>query len=253
MARITLKNSKEIEGLRKAGHLVAETFKLLEPHVKPGVSLLELDRIAEEFIRSQGAIPAYVGYSNGITPFPNTLCISVNEVICHGIPSPRKLREGDIVGVDIGVKLGGFYGDACYTYTVGSVSPATQRLVDTARECLEAGIREVKPGARIGDIGAAIQELAEGRGYGVVREYIGHGVGRNLHEAPDVPHFGRRGTGTKLVPGMVFTIEPMINAGGYETEVLEDTWTVVTRDRSLSAQFEHTVAVTESGVDILTL
>lgn len=249
MARITLKNKAEIEALRRAGHLVAQTFEVLAPHVKPGVSLLELDKMAEEYIRSQGAIPAYIGYRG----FPNTICTAVNEGICHGIPSGYRLREGDIVGVDIGVKQEGFYGDACFTYTVGHVHPNAQKLVDTAKECLMNAIAEVKPGKRLGDIGAAIQELAESRGYSVVREYIGHGIGRNLHEAPDVKHFGTRGTGIKLQAGMVFTIEPMINAGRAETAVLADNWTVVTADGSLSAQFEHTIVVTPTGFDILTV
>ena len=239
--------------MRRAGSLVAETFQVLEPHVQPAVSVQELDQVAESFIRSRGAIPAYIGYGPRDNPFPATICASVNEVICHGIPGPRRLREGDIIGVDIGVKMGGVYGDACYTFAVGNVAPGVRKLVDTARDCLDAGLAAVKPGARMGDIGEAIQKLAEGRGFGVVREYTGHGIGRNLHEEPTVYHHGKAGTGLLLQPGMVFTIEPMINLGRRETKLLPDGWTVVTADGKPSAQFEHTLVVTPSGYDILTL
>ena len=239
--------------MRRAGSLVAETFQVLEPYVQPGVSVQELDQVAESFIRSRGAIPAYIGYGPRDNPFPATICASVNEVICHGIPGPRRLREGDIIGVDIGVKMGGVYGDACYTFAVGNVAPGVRKLVDTARDCLDAGLAAVKPGARMGDIGEAIQKLAEGRGFGVVREYTGHGIGKNLHEEPTVYHHGKAGTGLQLQPGMVFTIEPMINLGRRETKLLPDGWTVVTADGKPSAQFEHTLVVTPSGYDILTL
>lgn len=239
--------------MRRAGSLVAETFQVLEPYVQPGVSVQELDQVAENFIRSRGAIPAYIGYGPRDNPFPATICASVNEVICHGIPGPRRLREGDIIGVDIGVKMGGVYGDACYTFAVGNVAPGVRKLVDTARDCLDAGLAAVKPGARMGDIGEAIQKLAEGRGFGVVREYTGHGIGKNLHEEPTVYHHGKAGTGLLLQPGMVFTIEPMINLGRRETKLLPDGWTVVTADGKPSAQFEHTLVVTPSGYDILTL
>ncbi len=239
--------------MRRAGSLVAETFQVLEPYVQPGVSVQELDQVAESFIRSRGAIPAYIGYGPRDNPFPATICASVNEVICHGIPGPRRLREGDIIGVDIGVKMGGVYGDACYTFAVGNVAPGVRKLVDTARDCLDAGLAAVKPGARMGDIGEAIQKLAEGRGFGVVREYTGHGIGKNLHEEPTVYHHGKAGTGLLLQPGMVFTIEPMINLGRRETKLLPDGWTVVTADGKPSAQFEHTLVVTPSGYDILTL
>ena len=239
--------------MRRAGSLVAETFQVLEPYVQPGVSVQELDQVAENFIRSRGAIPAYIGYGPRDNPFPATICASINEVICHGIPGPRRLREGDIIGVDIGVKMGGVYGDACYTFAVGNVAPGVRKLVDTARDCLDAGLAAVKPGARMGDIGEAIQKLAEGRGFGVVREYTGHGIGKNLHEEPTVYHHGKAGTGLLLQPGMVFTIEPMINLGRRETKLLPDGWTVVTADGKPSAQFEHTLVVTPSGYDILTL
>ncbi|ADY25804.1 methionine aminopeptidase, type I [Deinococcus proteolyticus MRP] len=253
LRKVSIKKPAEIETMRRAGGLVAETFRVLDPFVKPGVTLAELDRIAEEHIRAAGALPAYLGYGPKSNPFPGTICASVNEVICHGIPDGRVLEEGDIIGVDIGVLLDGFYGDACHTYTVGQVSPEVQGLVDTTREALEAGVATVRAGSRLGDIGAAIQELAEPRGYSVVEEYTGHGIGKNLHEDPTVFHKGVRYTGLKLEEGMVFTIEPMINLGAAPTELLSDGWTVVTRDRSPSAQFEHTLVVTKKGADLLTV
>ena len=253
MSRVPLKSAREIEIMRRAGALVADTFRVLAPFVKPGVTLKELDRLAEEHIRKAGAIPAYVGYGPKNNPFPGTICASVNEVICHGIPDARELKDGDIIGVDIGVLLDGYYGDACTTYTVGQVSAEVQGLVDTTRESLKDALDLVKPGARLGDIGHAIQSLAEGRGYGVVREYTGHGIGKRLHEEPTVLHYGARYTGLKLQPGMVFTIEPMVNLGRSETRLLADGWTVVTADGSPSAQFEHTVVVTAKGHEILTL
>ncbi len=239
--------------MRRAGGLVAETFRVLDPYIKPGASLAELDRIAEEHIRAAGALPAYLGYGPKSNPFPGTICASVNETICHGIPDSRELRDGDIVGMDIGVLLDGFYGDACYTYTVGQVTPEVQGLVDTTREAMDAGIATVRAGSRLGDIGAAIQEIAEPRGYSVVEEYTGHGIGHDLHEDPTVFHKGVRYTGMKLEEGMVFTIEPMLNLGTAETELLSDGWTVVTRDRRPSAQFEHTLVVTKKGADLLTV
>jgi methionyl aminopeptidase len=253
MSRVPLKSAREIDIMRRAGALVADTFRILAPFVKPGVTLKELDRLAEEHIRKAGAIPAYVGYGPKNNPFPGTICASVNEVICHGIPDARELQDGDIIGVDIGVLLDGYYGDACTTYTVGQVSAEVQGLVDTTRESLKDALDLVKPGARLGDIGHAIQSLAEGRGYGVVREYTGHGIGKRLHEEPTVLHYGARYTGLKLQPGMVFTIEPMINLGRPETRLLADGWTVVTADGSPSAQFEHTVVVTAKGHEILTV
>ncbi|MBB5233003.1 type I methionyl aminopeptidase [Deinococcus budaensis] len=253
MSRVALKSAREIEAMRRAGALVAETFRVLEPHVKPGVTLADLDRIAEEHIRAAGATPAYLGYGPRNNPFPATICASVNEVICHGIPGPRALEEGDIVGVDIGVLMNGVYGDACYTYTVGKVAPQVQALVDTTRQCLAAGLEVVRPGNRTGDIGHAIQTLAESRGFGVVKEYTGHGIGKRLHEEPTIYHHGARYTGLKLQPGMVFTVEPMINLGTPDTRLLDDGWTVITGDKQPSAQFEHTVVVTEKGHEILTL
>ncbi|WP_309571052.1 type I methionyl aminopeptidase [Deinococcus sp.] len=253
MSRVALKSAREIEIMRRAGALVAETFRVLEPFVKPGVTLKELDTLAEQHIRRAGAIPAYLGYGPKTSPFPGTICASVNEVICHGIPDGRVLEDGDIIGVDIGVLLDGFYGDACYTYTVGTVTERVQGLVDTTRDALNSALEVVKPGARLGDIGHAIQTLAEGRGYSVVEEYTGHGIGKRLHEEPTVRHVGVRYTGLKLQPGMVFTIEPMINLGGPGTRLLSDKWTVITQDKQPSAQFEHTVVVTSRGHEILTL
>jgi methionyl aminopeptidase len=242
------KSADEIAALRRAGQLVAHTFRTIQPLIRPGVSLLDLDAAAEAFIREQGADPAYVGYRG----FPKTICVAVNEGICHGIPSRKRLSSGDIVGIDIGVRLEGVYGDACVTYPVGEVSPKAKRLLKVAWNSLLVGLAAVKPGGHIGDIGAAIQGLAEPAGYGVVAEYLGHGLGRQLHEeGADVPHVGRAGSGPRMVPGMVFTVEPMINAGRPETQLLKDGWTVVTRDRSLSAQFEHTVLVTENGHELL--
>ena len=251
---VVLRSKKELEGLRRAGDLVARALILVRPHVRAGVRLGELDRIVEEFIRSEGGEPTYKGYqpSPSVPPFPATICNAVNEEIVHGIPGPRRLRDGDIVGIDVGATLGGWVGDTCYTYAVGDVSPQAREFLDVARECLEAGIAEVGPGKRFGDVGAAIQELAEYHGYGVVRELGGHGVGHELHEEPHINHFGCRGRGMRFREGMTLTIEPMINEGTPEIRFLEDGWTVVTADKSLSAQYEHTVAVTSTGCEILT-
>lgn len=234
---------------------MAQTYEHLDEYVVPGVTTGELDRRAEEFIRGAGARPMYKGYApGGRSPFPATICVAVNNVIVHGIPNRKqRLREGDIVGIDIGVVYNGWIGDACRTFTIGNVDPPSRRLVDTAEHCLQLGIAQAYSGNRIGDIGSAIQTYAEARGFSVVREYCGHGVGRALWEEPNVPHHGRAGTGFKLRPGMVFTIEPMINAGGYETKLLADGWTVVTADGSRSAQFEHTIALTADGTMVLTV
>ena len=251
---VVLRSLNEIEGLRRAGDLVARTFEMLRPRVVPGARLDDIDRVVEEFLLDHGAESPYKGYrpSPSVPPFPGTVCASVNEEVVHGIPSRRKLRGGDVVGIDVGALLGGWIGDACYTYPVGEVSPAARKLLDVAVECLEAGVAEVRPGGRLGDVGAAIQELAESRGYGVVRELGGHGVGRKLHEEPHVEHYGKRGHGLRLREGMVFTIEPMINEGSREIRMLRDGWTVVTGDGRLSAQYEHTVVVTAGGCEILT-
>jgi methionyl aminopeptidase len=259
---VTLKSRQQIAQLRAAGRLVAETFEMLREYVVPGVTTAELDRISEEYIRRKGASPIYKGYGmkrstlGGLArpAFPATICVSTNDVICHGIPSPKeRLREGDIIGIDIGVLLDGWVGDACVTFGVGKLSAKTQRLVDATQRCLELGIEQAWPGKHIGDIGAAIQSYAEAQGFAVVREWTGHGVGRSLHEPPTVPHVGKPGTGLKLQPGMVFTIEPMINAGQPATRLMKDGWTVRTVDGSLSAQFEHTLAITDGAPELLTV
>lgn len=252
---IILKSTDEIAQLRESGRLVAETYEYLEPFIVPGVGTQELDRRAEEFIRRRGGRPMYKGYHPpGHSPFPATICVAINDVIVHGIPGRKqRLREGDIVGIDIGVLYRGWIGDACRTFTIGEVTDDARKLVEATRQALLLGIEQARIGNRIGDIGAAIQGYAEGLGYGVVREYCGHGVGRSLWEDPSVPHHGKAASGFRLRPGMVFTIEPMINAGRPETKLDSDGWTVRTADGSLSAQFEHTVALTESGTEILSL
>lgn len=258
---ITLKSPRQIELLRESGRLVRETFELLRGHVRPGITTAELDAIAEEFIRSRGAEPVYKGYVpaagrrgwSNIPPFPGTICASINDVICHGIPNKKeRLRQGDIIGVDIGLRLNGWIGDACETFAVGEVDAPTQHLLSTAQHCLELGIAQAHVGKTLGDIGAAIQRHAETEGFSVVREYTGHGLGRNLHEEPTVLHFGEPGSGRKLIAGMVFTIEPMINAGSAETRLERDGWTVRTADGKRSAQFEHTLAITSDGPVLLT-
>jgi methionyl aminopeptidase len=252
---IQLRSRRQIAQMREAGRLVANTFELLRPHIRPGVTTRELDQMAEEFIRKHGAVPAYKGYRGPIVPFPATICVAPNEVICHGIPDDTPLREGDIIGIDIGAKLNGWYGDSCQTFAVGQISPEAKKLMDVAEECMWRGIRAAKANGRLGDVGAAIQSYAEENGFSVVREWSGHGVGERLHEEPSVPHYGKAGTGIRLRPGFIFTIEPMINAGDYRTVMdKRDGWTVRTADGSLSAQFEHTVVITEHGEpEILTL
>lgn len=259
---VILKSRQEIGHLREAGRLVAETFEVLRPYVVPGVSTAELDKIAEDYILGHGAKPIYKGYGArparngqpGIPPFPATICASVNDVICHGIPNrEKKLREGDIIGVDIGVLYKGWVGDSCVTYAVGKLGKQTQLLMDVAYKCMELGIEQARANKRLGDIGAAIQTYAESQGFSVVRELVGHGVGRSLHEDPQVLHYGKQNTGERLRPGMVFTIEPMINAGRPETRTLSDHWTICTKDGSFSAQFEHTLAITDGAPEILTL
>ncbi|TMC16154.1 MAG: type I methionyl aminopeptidase [Chloroflexi bacterium] len=259
---VLLKSRQEIAHLREAGRVVAQTYEMLRPYTKPGVSTAELDRIAEDFIRSKGATPIYKGYGArparpgypGIPPFPGTICASVNDAVCHGIPSAKHiLKEGDIIGIDIGVLYKGWVGDSCTTFAVGTLDSASQKLLAVAKRCMELGIEQACANNHIGDIGAAIQSYAEANGFTTVRELVGHGVGRSLHEDPQVPHFGRAGTGMKLRPGMVFTVEPMINAGKAATRLLADRWTVSTADGSRSAQFEHTLAVTDGAPELLTL
>ncbi|GET38222.1 type I methionyl aminopeptidase [Microseira wollei] len=246
---IELLSSRELDKMRQAGRLAAQLLEHLEPMVKPGVTTLELNDEAERWTKAHGAKSAPLGYHG----FPKSICTSVNEVVCHGIPSAKQiLKEGDIINIDVTPLVDGYHGDTSKTFFVGTPSPKAKKLVEVTQECLKRGIAEVKPGARIGDIGAAIQEYAEAQGFSVVRNFTGHGVHRIFHAAPEIPHYGKRGTGKRLRPGMVFTIEPMINEGTWEVEVLDDGWTALTLDRKLSAQFEHTVAVTNSGVEILT-
>jgi methionyl aminopeptidase len=258
---ILLKSPEQIAKLRDAGRIVAETYEELRPRVVPGVTTGELDHIAEQFIRSAGAFPIYKGYGGMRdrrgklvrVPFPATICVAVNDVICHGFPNAKQeLHEGDIVGIDIGVLYKGWVGDSCVTFPVGKVDADAQRLLDVTKRSMELGIEQAQPGNQLGDVGAAIQQYAESHGYGVVREYGGHGVGRSLHEDPFVLHHGTPGTGAEIHPGMVFTIEPMLNEGGSDTWLEQDQWTVRTADGSRSAQFEHTLAITENGHEILT-
>ena len=248
--RITVKTPDEIARMRVAGRLAAEVLQVVAPHVKPGVSTAELDRICHDHIVDvQKAVPAHVG-SKG---FPATICTSVNNVICHGIPSDAKvLKDGDIINIDVTVIKDGWHGDTSRMYLVGDPSVKARRLVDVTREAMFRGIREVRPGATLGDIGHAIQKYAEGERFSIVREYCGHGIGRIYHEDPQVLHYGQPQSGVVLQEGMTFTIEPMVNEGARHTKLLNDGWTVVTRDKSLSAQWEHTVAVTDDGVEILT-
>lgn len=247
---IVILSQREIEKMRRAGRLAAKLLQHLEPLVKPGVSTLQLNDEAERWTQAHGAISAPLGYRG----FPKSICTSVNEVICHGIPNAKQiLREGDIINIDVTPIVDRYHGDTSKTFIVGASSPKVQKLVEVTEECLRLGIAEVKPDAKIGDIGAAIQEYAEAQGFSVVRDFVGHGISNIFHTAPDIPHYGIRGRGKRLRPGMVFTIEPMINEGTYEVEMLGDGWTAVTRDRKLSAQFEHTIVVTEDGVEILTL
>lgn len=248
---ISIKTPEEIDRMRVAGRLAADVLQMIGPHVRPGVSTEELDRICHDFIVNvQGTIPANLGYRG----FPKTICTSVNNVICHGIPSAAKeLKDGDIINIDVTVIKDGFHGDTSRMYFVGEPSVLARRLVDVTREAMFRGIRVVRPGATLGDIGHAIQSFVEAQRFSVVREYCGHGIGRVYHEDPQVLHYGTPGTGAVLKPGMTFTIEPMVNAGARHTRVLPDGWTVVTKDRSLSAQWEHTCLVTETGVELMTV
>ncbi|MGF1479898.1 MAG: type I methionyl aminopeptidase [Cyanophyceae cyanobacterium] len=250
---LTLLSSREIAKMRQAGLLAAQLLDHLAPLVKPGVSTLELNEEAERWTQAHGAKSAPLGYPGAVIDFPKSICTSVNEVICHGIPNAQQiLRDGDIINIDVTPIVDGYHGDTSRTFFVGEPTPQTRKLVEVTEECLRRGIAAVQPGGKIGDIGAAIQEYAEANGFSVVRDFVGHGVGRIFHTAPQIPHYGTRGKGKRIRPGMVFTIEPMINEGTYEAEVLEDGWTAVTKDRKLSAQFEHTIAVTKEGVEILT-
>ncbi len=244
---ISLKTKEEIELLRENNLLVSATLAEVGKHIRPGITTLELDQIAEAFIRSHGAVPGFLGYGG----FPNTLCISVNENVVHGIPSDYALREGDIVSVDCGTVMKGFYGDSAYTFAVGKIDPEVQRLLDVTKEALYKGVAQAKAGNRVGDISAAVQEHAEKNGFSVVRELVGHGLGRKMHEDPEVPNYGARGRGPLLKEGMVICIEPMINMGAKQVVFEGDGWTVRTRDRKPSAHFEFAVAIGREA-DVLT-
>jgi methionyl aminopeptidase len=248
---IALKSPREIEIMRRANVIVAEVLQELKERVAPGVTTLELDAIAEELTLKKKAVPAFKGYSVAGRIYPCCLCASVNEEIVHGIPSRRPLREGDIIGLDYGVIYEGYYGDSAVTVGVGRVSEAAQRLMDVTRESLYKGIEQLRDGKRLGDLGSVIQRIAEGAGYSVVRAFVGHGIGKKLHEEPPVPNYGDPERGLRLREGMVLAIEPMVNAGGHEVEIKEDGWTAVTKDGSLAAHFEHSVAITRNGPYIL--
>ena len=246
--RIQIKTPEQVEGIRRAGRLVIETLDLVAPHIRPDMTTDEINTMVYDFTIRHGAIPAPLNYRG----FPKSVCISINEVICHGIPGDRPFKDGDIVNVDVTSILNSYYADASKTFFVGTPGANAQKIVNVSRQCLAEGMAVVRPGNTVGDIGYAIQSYAEAQGCSVVREFVGHGVGVDFHEAPQIPHYGKPGSGVRLVPGMVFTIEPMINLGKKELVVLDDGWTAVTKDGSLSAQFEQTLLVTESGVESLT-
>ncbi len=251
---ITVKSAKELELMSRAGWVVAQAKARLREAVAPGVTTGELDRIAAEEIARLGATSSFKGYTGvGAPPFPGTICASVNEEIVHGIPSKRVLKEGDIIKMDVGATIDGFIGDAAISVAVGEVAEEAIELMDATRLSLEEGIKAAVPGNRIGDIGAAVQAYGEAKGYGVVREFVGHGVGRFLHEDPQVPNYGRPGLGPLLRPGMCIAIEPMLNLGDWHTRILDDQWTVVTADGKISSHFEHTIAIMENGPEIMTV
>lgn len=252
---VELKNREEIERMRVAGRLAAEVLDFIAPHVKPGITTGELDRLCHDYmVDVQRTIPAPLNYTPpGYSPYPKSICTSVNHVVCHGVPGEKKLRHGDIINIDITVIKDGFHGDTSRMFFVGQPSIQARRLVDLTYDCMWRGIRAVKPGNTLGDIGHAIQTHAEQQGCSVVREFCGHGIGRNFHEEPQILHYGRPGTGLRLEPGMIFTVEPMINAGKPDIRQMADGWTIVTKDHSLSAQWEHTVLVTEDGYEVLTV
>jgi methionyl aminopeptidase len=246
---IILKSPREIEYLRKANAIAAEVLLELKKRVAPGLSTRELDQVAEEVIRSRGAIPAFKGYRG----FPGSLCASINEEVVHGIPGPRRLKEGDIVSLDVGANLNGYYGDAAITVAVGEVDQESRRLLQVTEEALDIAMDRARPGNRLSDISHAVQLWVEGQGFSVVRDFVGHGIGRSLHEEPQIPNFGSPHQGPRLEKGMVFSLEPMVNEGTYEVKILSDGWTVVTADGKRSAHFEHTIALSDGKADILSL
>jgi methionyl aminopeptidase len=248
--RITIHRPEDFEGMRRAGQLAARALDMIAPQVRPGVTTAELDRLCHDFIVAHGATPAPLGYRG----FPKSICTSINHVVCHGIPGERVLAEGDVLNIDVTVILDGWHGDSSRMYVAGgALSTKARLLLDVTYEAMMRGVQAVRPGATLGDVGHAIQGFVERHRFSVVRDFCGHGIGRRFHEPPNVLHFGRPGEGPVLRPGMFFTIEPMVNAGRPEVKILDDGWTAVTRDRSLSAQFEHMVGVTETGVEVFTL
>lgn len=245
---IICKTPREIDIMRQAGKIVALTHEELKKHIQPGITTKELDAIAESIIRKYDAIPSFKGY-NG---FRGSICASVNEELVHGIPGKRALKDGDIISIDIGAQYNGYHGDSAWTYAVGDIDPETQRLLEVTEESLYRGLEEAKPGMRLSNISHAIQTYVEANNFSIVREYVGHGVGQDLHEDPQIPHYGPPNKGPRLKPGMVLAVEPMVNAGSRYVKTLEDNWTVVTQDGKMCAHFEHTIAITESGFEILT-
>lgn len=245
---IICKTPRELEIMREAGRIVALTHEELKKHIAPGITTKELDEVAERFIRSCGATPSFKGYGG----FPGSICTSVNEQLVHGIPGDRVLKEGDIISIDIGANYNGYHGDSAWTYPVGKIDEDTQRLLDVTEESLYIGLKEAKPGERLSNISHAIQVFVESNGFSIVREYVGYGIGQDLHEDPPIPHYGPPNKGPRLKPGMVLCIEPMVNAGSRYVKTLADNWTVVTTDGKMCAHFEHTVAITEEGCEILT-
>jgi len=251
--RIAIKSRREIERMREVGRFTAEILLELRERARPGVTTGALDEIARKALEKRGLNSPFLGYSpGGVRPYPGVLCTSINEVIVHGIPGPRELHEGDIISLDFGVESGGWHGDSAVTIAVGEIGSEARRLIDTTQAALDLGIAQMVPGNRLSDIGHAVQVRAEIEGFGVVRQFVGHGIGRQMHEAPQVPNYGRPGRGPRLKAGMVFAIEPMVNAGSERAKVLEDEWTAVTADGALSAHFEHTVLVTDEGPEVLT-
>jgi methionyl aminopeptidase len=252
---IQIKSREDVERMRVAGRLASEVLDFIAPHVKPGVSTAELDKLCHDYmVGEQGTVPAPLHYTPpGHRPYPKSICTSVNHQVCHGIPGDKTLKAGDIVNIDITVIKDGWHGDTSRMFYVGDPSIQAKRLCETTWEAMWHGIAQVRPGATLGDIGHAVQQHAEGKGYSVVREFCGHGIGKRFHEEPQILHYGRPGTGAELKEGMIFTVEPMINAGRRDIKQMNDGWTIVTRDHSLSAQWEHTVVVTADGVEVLTL
>lgn len=246
---IKIHSAADFQSMRRAGRLAAETLDFITPHVQKGITTEELDRLCHEFILAHGATPSPLNYKG----YPKSICTSVNHVVCHGIPGPKALIEGDIVNIDVTVTLDGWFGDSSRMFTIGKIGVQAQKLIDVTYDALMRGIEAARPGGHLGDIGAAIQHHVESHRFSVVRDFCGHGIGRVFHDAPQVLHYGEAGTGPLLRPGMFFTIEPMVNAGKYDVKILEDGWTAVTRDRKLSAQFEHTIGITEQGSEIFTL